>query len=281
MDFFVDFSNQPQKVGSYYTLKSEVQLISKLLNETRNTVYCIPGSNERQNNYFSLIMLDDVNPVNVVFVEVTQSVLRDKYPENILNELNDQNYFSTARLRYLYKTFKIHPALNWGVQTNLAADLFASKLNKKFFTFHITEPYESQNSKEYFDSWVTFLIKLRGITNFPFIFVGPLKILKDITSIRDVYFLDALGFSLQQQACIISQSSAFMGTASGMCAPATLSKIPYIIFKHPKYHEVEMSKELYESRLPWATKNQSFKLVPISGKILNSFIQDLVIHETT
>jgi hypothetical protein len=281
MDFFVDFSRQPQKIGSFFTLKSEIQLISKLSNDPHSIVYCVPGPLKKLNENFTSIMTDDVNQVEIVYVAESQTIHRNKYPDNILNELNDYTYFSTARLRYLFKTFGVVPSLNWGTETNLVADLLVSKLNYEYFTFHISEPFSFQDSNEYFDGWNVFLKKLRSNTNVPFIFVGNFNLLNNIDSFQDMYFLNDLGYSLQQQARVISQGKYFIGTASGMCTPAMLGKIPYVIFKHPKYHELEMGKELIESRLPWATKNQSFKLTSISSEILDTYLNELVMYEKT
>ena len=280
MEFFVDFSNKPQKIGSFLTIKSELQLVTRLMNDQKISVYCVRGPNDQLNSIFYLIISDDTNQIDISYIDSDQINFKNNYPENILHELNDDTYYSTARLRFLHKVFKVNPELNWGKKTMNKVDAFTSRLENNFFVVHIAEPFILQNKEEYFLSWLNFLARLRENTAVPFIFVGNIDLPQDIKKLSGVHFLDNLGFSIAEQCYLISRCSFFIGVASGMCTPAMLSTVPYIIFKHPDYHQVEMNMELFNSRLPWATKDQIFQLVPISEDVLDSFRKEIMKYAT-
>jgi hypothetical protein len=90
----------------------------------------------------------------------------------------------------------------------------------------------------------------------------------------------SIGLSISQQAYLVSESSFFMGIASGLCTPAMLSRVPYVILKHPSYHMAEMKKELFDSRLPWASQNQVFRISEVSNVTLNYWTKEILSHAT-
>lgn len=278
MRFFVDFSNRPQKLGSFLTLKSEFQLLSSLAKERKNTLYFVPGALAELNNEFCSILKDDEVEMEIVVVSSEDLPVKKYYPENILEELNDNTYFSTARLRFLYALFGIKPSIAWGRSTSNIMSDFRTYLSDRFLMFVIGQPYINQNADIFYESWVDFLTNLRKFTNLPFFIAGNDYRPEEISRISSTFILSSLGCSISQQAYLISKSTFFVGTASGLCAPAMLSRVPYVILKHPSYHSDEMKKELVNSRLPWASQNQIFDISEISSFVLNSKIKELLYH---
>ena len=280
MKFFVDFSNRPQKIGSFLTLKSEFQLLSSLTKEKKNTLYFVPGPFAELNNEFCSMLKDDDVEMEIAVVSSEDASVRNFYPENILEELNDNTYFSTARLRFLYALFGIKPSIVWSRSTSIIMSEFRTDLSGRFLMFVIGQPFIEQNSDVFYSSWVDFLTNLRKFTNLPFLIAGNDYRPEEISRIPSTFILSSLGFSISQQAYLASECSFFMGTASGLCTPAMLSRVPYVILKHPLYHSVEMKKELVNSRLPWASQNQIFEISEISSFVLNSRIKEILYYAT-
>ena len=280
MNFFVDFSNRPQKIGSFLTLKSEFQLLSSLTKVRKNTLYFVPGSSVELNNEFCSILKNDDIEMEINIVSTDDILVRNCYPENILEELNDNTYFSTVRLRFLYALFGIRPSIVWSPSISTTINQMSGVLNGRFLTFVIGQPFVEQNHEIFYSGWVDFLSNLRKVTNLPFLIAGNDYRPEAISRIPETFLLSSLGFSISQQAYLASKSSFFMGTASGLCTPAMLSRVPYVIFKHPSYHSAEMKKELVNSRLPWASQNQIFEISEISSFVLNSWTKEILYYAT-
>lgn len=278
MNFYVNFHKRPQKIGSFLTLKSEIQLIAKIANTEYDVLHFVPGPVRELNEEFRSIMSDGNSKLDIISVDPDDKSMNIFYPENILDELNDNTYYSTARLRFLFRVFETKPSLTWGDETCVSVEKFYSKFDSAFLSFHVGRPFAGQNERDFYIGWTHLLTKLRKLIDIPFVLLGNDHIPPEISEISDVYSLSALGYSIPMQACLVAKSLFFLGVASGMCTPAMLSNIPYIIIKHPKYHSFEMSKELFESRLPWALQNQIFKISSVSTSVLDSWVEEIMCY---
>ena len=280
MNFFVDFSDRPQKFGSFLTLKSEFQLLSNLTKDKKNTLYVVPGSLAELNSEFFAIVKDDNTEIEINIVTSDNISAKNAYPENILQELNDNSYFSTARLRFLYRALGIRPSIVWSRSTTTLMKEFCANLDGRFLMFVIGQPYTEQSKQVFYSSWVDFLLNLRTLTDLPFLIAGNDYRPEEISRIPQTLSLSSIGLSISQQAYLVSESSFFMGIASGLCTPAMLSRVPYVILKHPSYHMAEMKKELFDSRLPWASQNQVFRISEVSNVTLNYWTKEILSHAT-
>lgn len=278
MNFFVDFTNQPQKIGSFLTLKSEFQLLCSLTKDKRNTVNFVPGPSAELNREFNAILKDDNIEIEIAAVSSDDISKKNCYPENILKELNDETYFSTVRLRFLYRAFGIRPSIVWSHSTATLMREFSASLSGRFLTFIIGLPYLEQDKLTFYASWSNLLKKLRTLTDLPFLIAGNDYQPEEISQISNTFSLASLGFSISQQSYLISESLFFMGTASGLCTPAMLSHIPYVIFKHPSYHSFEMKKELFDSRLPWASQHQVFEISEVSNSVFEKWTKEILYY---
>jgi hypothetical protein len=64
-------------------------------------------------------------------------------------------------------------------------------------------------------------------------------------------------FPLCNQLALVQEAAAFMGMAAGPTAAAIYSDRPYVIFKHPAHHRMQMERELQsDGRLAFASEKQ-------------------------
>lgn len=102
----------------------------------------------------------------------------------------------------------------------------------------------SKESNATLENWFNFLSTVTKNKNKAFLLIGDDPIPKSFFQIKGVFSASSLRIPLSTQLAICSLINGFMGMASGICAAAVLSNIPYIVFKHPEHHSEEMKIEL-------------------------------------
>jgi hypothetical protein len=132
------------------------------------------------------------------------------------------------------------------------------------------------------DEWFNALKKCEDrYSGLKFLFCGndiyPQNYMDKLKGLNNVFFAREMNLDIFKELALISQTNAFMGIASGPSNIPILSKMPYLIIKHPedawkeKFEEVENGE-----RLPFAGKHQYFKIIDESSDLLLSYIHEVI-----
>ena len=183
-----------------------------------------------------------VAPVKVVQLEPENAYLWPTYMQESANP--DMHSFS--RIENLYDRFMSIPKLTWPEKVlNKAIENFDFK-NKKNIFLHLreinTESITDSNTN--WTEWLKFFEYVKKASpNIQFHLMGDDEFKLDLNDFTNISSLNK-NFSLIEQFYLLNFAYGFIGTASGVCTAANLSRIPYVVFKHPLHHHEEMEKEL-------------------------------------
>lgn len=127
-----------------------------------------------------------------------------------------------------------------------------------------------------FSVWREF-IESDEATRVRFLLIGSDRVPEEITSLPNVTSLNEQGLSIAEQLACIQNSSAFMGMASGPANSAILSKVPYIIFKHPLHHAEAMKKEIGDAdHYDFSQENQKIVREYETTERLSAFLGNIL-----
>jgi hypothetical protein len=163
------------------------------------------------------------------------------WPSDLMLKATNFSYYSFERITQLYENKNVQVNLSWKEDVIKKTKLFAQKFIKPIITAHLKYiyPYNISDSNADLNEWGAFF---KNNKEFDFILIGDDNLPVEITSISNVHFAHEL--SLACQLCLVSNSIAFIGTASGICNAAFFSQTPFVVFKHPLHHINEMQNEL-------------------------------------
>jgi hypothetical protein len=163
------------------------------------------------------------------------------WPLDIMLKSTNFSYYSFERISQLYENNNVQVDLSWKEDIIKETKLFVNKFIKPIITVHLKyiSPYNISDSNADIIEWRTFISKNK---DFDFIIIGDDKLPDEITNLSNVHYASEL--SLSCQLCLVSNSTAFLGTASGVCNAAFFSQTPFVVFKHPLHHINEMQNEL-------------------------------------
>lgn len=151
------------------------------------------------------------------------------------------------------------PALQWAPQTLEAAAAIRGRYAGKLVALHMKNvPGQTEaDSNAKFHYWKEFLAGRAAPGSVVFLALGADAIPDDILRIPGVRSAQQEAVPLQVQLALASSCDGFIGMASGVCAAAVLSAVPYVLFKHPSHHVGEMERELGSGdRFPFARPRQ-------------------------
>lgn len=187
------------------------------------------------------------------------------------------SYQSFSRVVSLWKITNRFPELMWDKVVLQRAALLRDRFIGKIFTIHLKRVSDNLlDSNADFNEWLAFFKKQAVPGKVEFLILGSDKIPQTIIDVPGVYSAEALGFSLSEQLTLVGLSDGFLGMASGLCQAAILSKVPYVIFKHPQHHADEMRRELGEhDGLPFALGNQRVLRMPANVVNINNAFQTI------
>jgi hypothetical protein len=151
------------------------------------------------------------------------------------------------------------PALQWAPDTLEAAAAIRRLCAGKLVALHMKNvPGQTEaDSNAVFRYWKEFLAARAASGPIEFLALGGDAIPDEILGIAGVRSAQREAIPLQVQLALVSLSDGFIGMASGVCAAAVLSDVPYVLFKHPSHHVGEMERELgIGDRFPFARPRQ-------------------------
>ena len=118
-------------------------------------------------------------------------------------------------------------------------------------------PNVSGQSNANIDSWLVFMAACQCEFKVHFVLVGDDPADVRFRSLRNATIARDDGVTLDRHLAIIQAAGLFVGMMSGPANMALFGTNPYLIFKNPDHHALEMAKELGEGdRYPFALSHQ-------------------------
>ena len=198
------------------------------------------------------------------------------YPAPLMGYLQDFSYFSSTRITALHSFFNSKPILKWNSSVESLVTIQHLFGISKFAVIHLKNMGSFETSKANMATWIPIITQISRTAGLPLLLIGDDNYPKELTSIHGVLHLNSFSIPLMAQLALTSKASYFIGSASGVAASAIFSDTPYLIFKDPRHHKIEMNKELGDSNhFPWAGPNQFIHREEPSEERLESFIRGL------
>ena len=244
-NFSINLLTNPITLGGILTLRAEFQLIQKIYQ--KKNFQLIIHHDSSKNDIIQLIKLcfNDIKPYKYI-INPTSYFVTDWPTEESLK--TSSIFHSTLRLSKLFDIYKVYPRLVWGrlLISKLFPILNNLKKNGKVFSIHLKNQKNNllEESNVLLKPWqIFFNNQLIQNPNFKFILIGDDAPDSNLFS-SNVLSLKELNLSLLEQLAAVHLTDGFLGLASGVCAPAIFSEIPYVIIKHPNHDREEIKLEL-------------------------------------
>jgi hypothetical protein len=268
-----DFELENMTLGGALTLRCELEMIAsqcklKSINFNYVNSSLEPGSEKLLKNVLdaSRFAFNISNSTSVEFA----------YPRALMNYLQDFSYFSSSRVTALHSLFHRKPLLNWNTSVDTCLDIQNSLNLREFAVLHLKNVGSYETSKANMSKWVSLISEISKTTSLPLLLIGDDDYPKELMSINGVLHLNSISIPLMSQLALTSNANFFIGSASGIASSAIFSDTPYLIFKDPKHHQLEMARELGDSNcFPWAGSNQFIFREKPSRERIENFIRGL------
>ena len=268
-----DFELENLTLGGALTLRCELEMLAsycKLQNIHINYInHKFQSSSEE---LLQMVLGSSEFTFNISNYEATESV----YPKALMNYLGDLSYFSSSRLTALSSYVHKKPLLNWksSAEINLQIqDLFDIST---FAVIHLKNLGTFETSRANMAIWVPLISEIAKATSLPLLLIGDDDYPSELLSINGVIHLKSFFVPLMSQLAITSKAKFFIGSASGVASSAIYSDTPYLIFKDPRHHQTEMSRELGSSNhFPWAGRNQLILREEPTIERIRNFIEEI------
>ena len=263
-----DFELENMTLGGALTLRCELEMIASQFNlKSINLNYVNsrlePGPKELLQNVLNSSEFS-FNISNLTDVEFA-------YPRVLMNYLQDFSYFSSSRVTALHSLFHRKPLLNWNVSVDTTLNIQHLLNLREFAVLHLKNLGSYETSKANMSKWIPLISEMSKITSLPLLLIGDDDYPKELTSIPGVIHLNSISIPLMSQLALTSKANFFIGSASGVATSAIFSHTPYLIFKDPRHHQLEMARELGDLNcFSWAGSNQLiFREEPSRERIIN------------
>lgn len=150
------------------------------------------------------------------------------------------------RISVLASAFGHPPILRWAPDVIEAANAIRNRFPGKLIVLHLknVSGQTEADSNAVFAHWLAFLATRAAPGSMDFLILGGDAVPDEVPGIAGVHSAQRSGIPLAVQLALASFADGFLGMASGICPAAVLSKVPYVLFKHPSHHVEEMRREL-------------------------------------
>ena len=260
-------------LGGALTLRCELEMIANYCNLISiNLNYVNSNFQNSSEKLLQMVLSSSVFSFHISNYNESKSA----YPKPLMNYLKDLSYFSSSRLSVLSSYFNKKPLLNWKSPAEITLQIQDSLNISSFAVFHLKNLGTFETSRANMSIWVPLISEIAKATSLPLLLIGDDDYPNELLSIKGVIHLKSSFVPLMSQLAMTSRANFFIGSASGVASSAIYSNTPYLIFKDPRHHKVEMSRELGSlNRFPWAGRNQVIVREEPSIKIIRDFIKGI------
>ena len=180
---------------------------------------------------------------------------------------------STISLQKFYQKQKLVPQFSFKQSLINQSVIFLKSHKIKYpITVHLKTSVFGVASLKIWQSFFQYVEKHEP--RYTFIILGEDEISNEIGKLPNIVLAKNHTTSLSLQLALILVSQAFMGIVSGPANCAIFSKVPYMLFKHPKQHPGFFENELHsKDHFPFATNRQKLYLeFPSLERLKNTFL---------
>lgn len=262
---FWDINKKGCGLGSLLIFQEELLQYRDLINAEKINLYFCCNSVSKHKEL--LTTTANLNPYlgSLSFIKDYRDFKRDKNEYIWPNSKNTSNISyaeSYLAVQELWKqSGNLFRLKSLGTVIKIAEDWISNYVGKDTaISVHLKNNPDDQQSNANQDAWFEFILNCYQ-NNMPvkFVLIGNDKIDSKISKLPNVVLSKEHGGDLELDLALIELSSAFMGMSSGPCNMAILSDKPYLIWKHPEHHKVEMEREFQgHKQFVFANDNQKF-----------------------
>ncbi len=203
-------------------------------------------------NYPLLMMLYEFLGVeNIYWSQSSASISLIKSQDcEIWPSENIRAHYRYGTTKYVQNFFKTHGRIPY-LSVNLASRTRALDFCKKHLKSEMAVVVHLKNVSSHLgqsnancDEWFKFFRYCSSRYNAKFILIGNDEPGEEIRKLKNVVVASDESHDIGRDLALIQTASFFMGMASGPCNMAIFGKVPYVIFKDPDHHRLEMQEEL-------------------------------------
>jgi len=230
----------------------------------------------------ALLSIEDV--VNLVDVNVNLAeVLQGQLVWPSVNSLTNRsfNYDTTLRVAKLWEQGGVQrfcPDFDFARRVSSVIERHSK--NGAIISLHLKciHGLAEGNSNADLNTWrqiISLVSTLRPSDTF--FLVGDEESNCSFLDLPNVVVAKSIGLSIADQLVLILKSSLFLGMMSGFSVVAIFGDAPYIIFKNPDHHRVEMDRELSkDGGFPFSVASQLIYRILEADLFLEELVEKIV-----
>jgi hypothetical protein len=240
-----DLDREPLSLGGLLLLRAELELLAALCHVRRISFSLSSASGGHS-----------VQPTSLV-VEILKTTTYDMafepyrpaeayWPDKADGAPSEFSYQFFDRCSALYRWSGVRPSLAWNERTLRAAREVRRSFSGRLYTAHLKQlsGAGSEQSNANLINWHSFLKTSAAPGREEFLLLGNDELPRVFQEMPGVHMAMPRGMALSTQLALVAMSDGFLGMASGVCAAAILSDVPYVIWKHPRHHAEEMARQI-------------------------------------
>lgn len=233
-------SEQAVNLGNLITFRKEIELLAQAKQLSRALLYVDKLPPFSQEILGSSVLKIDSSPSSP-----TQNSV-DWPPAHL--DFSEWCYGSFKRVSFLSQQTSLPPYLSWSssvLEKGAALYRLLSRENsRKVIALHLKQQAGgAEESNASLSAWESFFQENPSLS---FLLLGNDPFPSHFLKMSHLFHAETLQIDLKTQLAFCSICDGFLGMASGISTAACLSSTPYILFKHPLHHHLEMKKELGE-----------------------------------
>lgn len=244
---------QPLLLGSLLAFRQELEMLAQIRNARSMDLYF---DAKQLPAYVKEALLSKL-PIRIIIAENCSATF-DWPPKDPI--ICKWPYGSLKRISLLYAIRALPPILSWPANVEQTAEAIYNRLRsvhgQRVIAVHLKQQgTNTEESNADIDQWKLFFKDHPEIT---FVLLGNDLLPKILFNLPNVLFAQQqLKMRISVQLAFCKKADAFLGMASGICSAAICSTTPYVIFKHPLHHSLEMQEELGDTdSFSFAGQNQ-------------------------
>lgn len=235
---------EPVSLGGLLLLRAELELLAALCGVDQIVQAFVPAASGSEQHTHALTSeaLKSARRYSVEFRQLGTAYwpdLREIYAA-------DFSYKHFDRCTRLHNFSGLRPTLAWDAATLHAAAQTRRSFCGRLYTAHLKQVIGAgeEQSNANLKDWYAFLRGAAKSGKEEFLLLGGDLLPSEFRDIPGVHSAHDRGITLSAQLALVQLSDGFLGMASGVCAAAILSAVPYTVFKHPHHHIAEMNRQI-------------------------------------
>jgi hypothetical protein len=268
-----DFELEDTTLGGALTVRCEIEMFARYLGQKHISM----SFSNFDNFVTSQELVKNVMASSEIDFDILNlGVANGSYPKSLMEALSDYSYFSSSRITSISSVLNLKPELKWKNSVDAYSKLKGVIGTGEYAAIHLKTIGSYENSRANMRIWMPLINDTLNSAPIPLLLLGDDDYPEELLETTGIIHLKKYSFPLMAQLSLVPNAKFFVGTASGVAAAAMYSNTPYMIFKNPKHHTLQMDLELGGSKsFPWAGQNQFLIRENPSSHSIKNFIGGL------